>query len=129
MEGMGDEHDSNDRQPRSALTVWLIVAVVLLPVLYVASIGPCHGLLVRGYFSDYQRAAEGFYSPLTVVGRRCPPIGGALYRYEKLWATRILPSPRTIQGNMTTIPTVDEPLIYSGGSRAVPEPDLFTQDE
>jgi hypothetical protein len=35
-----DVQDANGRRPRSALAVWLVVVFVLLPVLYVLSIGP-----------------------------------------------------------------------------------------
>ena len=70
----------NDR-PRSSLAVWLAVGV-MLPVLYVFSIGPAFWLQKHGYIAD---SWLYLYLPLYYLYGYCPPFRDALDWYAALW--------------------------------------------
>jgi hypothetical protein len=72
--------DDDQRTPRSALAVWLIVAA--LPVTYVLSIGPAFLLCKHGYLSE---VALYLYLPLYYLHLHCEPFRVALDWYGSLW--------------------------------------------
>jgi hypothetical protein len=74
-------HSDNDR-PRSSLHVWLIVAAILSPVLYVLSLGSAVRWLRDSPLDSF---AAAFYSPLEWLGASCEPLGKALDWYVSLW--------------------------------------------
>jgi len=45
-------HDQPDQQRRSSLAVWLTVATMLLPPIYVLSAGPAVWLVAHGYMPE-----------------------------------------------------------------------------
>ena len=69
-------------RPRSSLAVWLIVAAVLLPVVYVLSIGPAMQLDGGGILSD---RFIWTYWPLLWLHAHCPPARNVLDWYVGLW--------------------------------------------
>jgi hypothetical protein len=60
-----------------------IVTLLLLPVLYVLSIGPAAWLIEHGYLSD--EAARWFYSPLVALAERSEFLSVWLMRYVELF--------------------------------------------
>ena len=73
---------TNTHRPRSSLAVWLVVGVVLLPALYVLSVGPVWWLMAH----DYLRLGSDFvYWPLYAIMEACPPIRHLLNWYISLW--------------------------------------------
>src|SRR5262245_31384713 len=61
----------------------LVVVLVVMPMLYVLSIGPAARLAWRGYYSiSYYHAA---YHPLYDFCNQCPVLDDALAWYVKLW--------------------------------------------
>jgi hypothetical protein len=59
---------------------------LLMPVLYVLSIGPACWLAKHGYLSDDERSpAHLFYTPLIWLHERVPMTQNALERYVELW--------------------------------------------
>jgi hypothetical protein len=74
------DHD----RPRSSLAIWLIAAIVILPVVYVLSLGPAVRLF-HGSNSPFIGLIAGFYSPLEWLARNCEPIGDVLGWYIGLW--------------------------------------------
>lgn len=54
--------DDPQQRPRS----WLLVALVLLPVLYLASAGPLYGLHARGILSEtaWESLSRSVFAPL-----------------------------------------------------------------
>jgi hypothetical protein len=75
--------DGNKREPRgSAFTVWLVVALLLLPALYVLSIGPAASLFGD---SPHKEIAIAFYSPLESFARKIPVLDALLGWYVSLW--------------------------------------------
>jgi hypothetical protein len=76
------EHTANDQRRGSTAAVWLVVALVLSPVLYVLSLGPAVRLLGDAPVSGFTAA---FYFPLERLAHNCQPIGDALRWYVSLW--------------------------------------------
>jgi hypothetical protein len=78
---MGEE-----RKP-SARSGCIVLAVVMLPVLYVLSVGPMARLDVDGKL-PFRRIDPpyGFYAPLFWLADNCKPIDDALRTYLKLWS-------------------------------------------
>jgi hypothetical protein len=60
-----------------------IVTLLLLPVLYVLSIGPAAWLIEHGYVSD--ASARWFYTPLGVLAERSEFLSVWLFRYIELF--------------------------------------------
>jgi len=79
-----DRHE-NDQRRGSSLAVWLIAGVVLLPILYVLSIGPFVWLTYHGYLYLSDDAFTVVYGPLLYLHDNCKPIGDALEWYARLW--------------------------------------------
>lgn len=69
---------------------WLVVAVLLLPVLYVGAFGPMVWLYGHGFLRDDGAAliAVRFaYAPLLWIGETGPqPVRDAFNWYAELWA-------------------------------------------
>lgn len=64
-----------------------VVVVVLLPFLYVLSIGPCGWLLAHGYIMEDSatfRLLQAVYDPLYWTAERLG-LGGALDWYSQQW--------------------------------------------
>lgn len=67
-----------------------IVTLVILPLLYVASIGPAVWLADRGLIStDEDSGAALFYRPLEIVVEHCEPVEEGLELYVSLWESDI----------------------------------------
>jgi len=67
---------------RSSLAVWLTVAVLLLPILYVLSVGPVFWLHKHGYLGY---SALAIYGPLSYLYDSCQPVRYAIDWYASLW--------------------------------------------
>ncbi len=66
--------------------VWSGVLLVLLPVLYVASVGPVVRLQNHGYIPDsVSRAIPVFYRPLLWLDESDSRLGTAIKWYARLW--------------------------------------------
>jgi hypothetical protein len=86
----GIKHDRG----AAALLATLGILAPLLPMLYVAAIGPLVSLNNRGYFgSDTQEALIFVYWPLEWTAQHCEPVGTALEWYVSLWTPPIEPPP------------------------------------
>jgi hypothetical protein len=77
-----DEHDANDRRPRSALTVWLIVAMLLL-ALYALSIGPAIWLQGHGFI--HPDTTKLLFAPLVWICESFGPLNDLSNAYIDLW--------------------------------------------
>jgi hypothetical protein len=75
-------NDDQHEPRRGSLAVWLVGAFVVLPSLYVLSLGPAVWLYKHHYMSD---AVGIVYVPLQLLHDNCQPIGNALDRYVELW--------------------------------------------
>src|SRR5262245_40461888 len=73
----------------SAAAVVCVVILVLVPLLYVASVGPAVWSASRGYIGEW---ALVVYFPLELLADACEPIGTALERYVELWDTPVVMS-------------------------------------
>ena len=67
-----------DYRPSSTLLIWLIVAGVLLPLVYILSVGPVYWLIAQGYLST---SADWIYLPLGFLSNHCPPFQDAMDWY------------------------------------------------
>jgi len=73
---------ANDQRRGSTAAAWLVLASMLLPVLYVLSIGPAIRLLSHSQYVGY---AAAFYAPLDWLSMACKPFDDALRWYVSLW--------------------------------------------
>jgi len=73
-------HD-HDRK-RGPLVGCLVVAIIVLPILYVLSFGPACWLGNNGFLGE---EAKILYAPLVLVAEWCPPLKGELQWYIDLW--------------------------------------------
>lgn len=60
-----------------------VLLLILLPVLYVLSIGPAVWLIDQGYVSD--ASALWFYAPLGALAERSEFLSVCLFRYMELF--------------------------------------------
>ena len=65
------------------LAACFVFGLVLLPLLYILSIGPALWLIEHGYLSD--AAARWFYTPLGIVAERSEFLTAWLLRYMQLF--------------------------------------------
>ena len=66
--------------------VILIIAIILLPTLYVFSIGPVIGLVCRGMLpASIMPVAMTVYAPVGWLSSKCPPFEHFLGWYMMLW--------------------------------------------
>ena len=79
--------DNENDRPRSSLTVWLTVAVVLLPVVYVLSVGPIVGYVVANPNVSNQTKARimFFYAPLAWLYDNSESAKAAFDWYFAFW--------------------------------------------
>jgi hypothetical protein len=70
-----------DNRRRSAAPI-LAIALILLPIAYVLSIGPVIGAYNRG---QVPLVVLKIYRPLGIIGTAIPPFGKLLTRYIDLW--------------------------------------------
>lgn len=76
---------ATDERTRRGWGVW-IAGLVLLPLLYVLSIGPAAWLLDHGYMSEpVEEALTVFYTPLVLVYDSNQTFEVALDAYLSLW--------------------------------------------
>jgi hypothetical protein len=73
---------SDENRPRSSLAVWLIVGLVLLPALYVLSVGPANWLAGHGFRPN---AEEWIYWPLGFLAQNVPLVKAFFDWYLPLW--------------------------------------------
>jgi hypothetical protein len=74
------------KQPRSLVSVWLIVGALLLPILYTLSMGPMLWLATHGYLPQAARQfLSDFYAPLWIAGGYVPFLKQFLYWYAGFW--------------------------------------------
>jgi hypothetical protein len=76
--------DGDKREQRGPFAGCLAVALLLLPLLYVLSLGPAVRLF-HDSNSPFIGLIAGFYSPLKWLAQNCQPIGDALNWYISLW--------------------------------------------
>lgn len=67
------------------LVACTMVALLLLPVLYVLSIGPAAWLIEHGHVNE--AAAQWFYTPLGIAAEHSDFIAVCLFRYIELFVT------------------------------------------
>ena len=67
-----------DYRPSTALLICLVVAGLLLPLIYILSIGPVYWLVAQGYLSS---SAESIYLPLGLLSKLSPPVRDAIDWY------------------------------------------------
>jgi hypothetical protein len=68
----------SDYRPSTTLLICLVVVGILLPVVYILSIGPVYWLVAQGYLSIGAMTA---YSPLEWLALNCPPFHDAIDWY------------------------------------------------
>ena len=76
-------NSERDQRKSSSLTVWLIAAVVMLPIAYVLSLGPAiwlyeHSVPLQPYIAVC-------YWPIESLAMICEPLGKVLDWYVSLW--------------------------------------------
>jgi hypothetical protein len=76
------ENRPHDHDRKRGPVGCLVVSILLLPVLYVLSVGPYVWLYEHGYLSD---EVGRVYAPLDYLCTYCPPVRVALQGYLKLW--------------------------------------------
>ena len=75
----------HQREPRrGSLAVWVAIVVIVLPVLYVLSLGPGVWLDNHGYLSD---AADMIYWPLDKLYDQWQPAHAFFDWYVELWGS------------------------------------------
>jgi hypothetical protein len=75
-----------ENAPRSSVAVWLIAAVLLLPVVYVLSVGPMFWLHQHGGLSPVTDELIALpYAPLGWLRDKCAPFARALDWYLDFW--------------------------------------------
>jgi len=72
------------------VVIGLVVVLLLLPMIYVLSVGPAVRMVHTGSLSEH--AAETIYYPLIVIHEALPPVGVVLDRYIELFEP---PAPST----------------------------------
>jgi hypothetical protein len=75
---------SDHRKTGSGLLALIGVAVLLLPVLYVASLGPAVYLHERGVLSN--ETGETIYAPLMLLADRSESFRTTMERYAEWWS-------------------------------------------
>ena len=82
-----DERSTN-RTVRPLGVLLLSLLLLLLPILYVLSIGPVFGMVQSGWIGkSWLPAIETFYSPLRLAVVYIPGFDILLSEYQRLWAT------------------------------------------
>lgn len=79
---MTTDRPHDQKRQRGPFVGCLAVAVVLLPALYVLSVGPAIWLHHHGYLTD---SAAIIYVPLGYLHESWKPIGDAMDWYMDLW--------------------------------------------
>lgn len=77
---MPAEKQNSRAAPVVAGTIFLLI---LLPLLYVLSIGPAVWLIEHGYVND--ASARWFYAPIGAIAERSEFIAAWLFRYMELF--------------------------------------------
>jgi hypothetical protein len=72
----------SDYRPSTTLLIWLVLAGLLLPLIYILSIGPVFWLTSQGYLSP---SVEAIYFPLGLLSRLSPSTQDALDWYIGLF--------------------------------------------
>jgi len=75
--------ERNDKRGGSGWAIALVALLILLPVLYVASIGPACWLFYWDVVSI--GSFNAFYAPILWLGERSELIGDAIRWYVSLW--------------------------------------------
>jgi hypothetical protein len=73
--------DDNDR-PRSSLTFWLVLAVVMLPIVYVLLSGPAVWAFQHGYGRNI---LPMIYNPMIWLEQTDTALGWLVMKYWSLW--------------------------------------------
>jgi hypothetical protein len=92
-------------EPRRGGGTWLLWLLVL-PVLYVLSIGPAARYFFLGSFTPSPRALHAFYSPLNFLYRKSSTVRHSMDWYINLWvaprpAAPTSPPPASTSGTST----------------------------
>jgi len=80
------DSERHSRLPVAPL-VAVVVALLLLPALYVLAVGPLGALINNGYISSestFCYALEVIYAPLKYCSDNCPPLKSFLVWYMRL---------------------------------------------
>lgn len=73
-----------EQKAKSSLALWVVGLVVVVPVLYVLSVGPAVMLYDR-FPGQTQEYIETFYQPLEMVAERSTTLRHALRWYAERW--------------------------------------------
>ena len=78
--------EKRDERKRGGCVAFAIVAIILmLPLLYAASIGPAFGLLTRNLLPVSTDQFNGFYGPLNSVRAYLTPLDHVLDWWVRKW--------------------------------------------
>jgi hypothetical protein len=76
----------NEKRKRIGAAGWTVVALVLLPMLYVLSYGPVTWIVVNGMMPDWTGQGYGdFYVPLACAMAYWPSFGDLVSSYVRWW--------------------------------------------
>ena len=114
---MAHDHEARDSHGKSRsapIAIILIVLVVVLPLLYILSIGPAIWLLQSGYVGDEMIGA--FYLPVIALHDNVPAIGHVLEKYVEFF------EPSQPVAPPMTPPAMPAPAVPAPAPSAVPAP-------
>ena len=70
----------------AGVVIAIVVVLVVLPILYVLSIGPTFGMIANGWVSPtWAPTAVAAYRPLEWIARCVPSFGQAVTQYTQWW--------------------------------------------
>ena len=80
--------DARQSSGGAAIIAIIVLALTLLPLVYVASVGPAVWLMERGYVSPDSRMTLIIYWPLEALAERSPAVMNGLTWYADLFRQR-----------------------------------------
>jgi hypothetical protein len=112
---MDDKPTKHERGSGMAVVVTLAVVLILVPVLYVLSIGPAAWLVNTGRLNgDEGSVTVRFYTPLIWAAECCPPVDDSLQWYVSFWEPPR--APQVVVPNLSPAPPVAAPVPVGTGS-------------
>jgi hypothetical protein len=91
----GDNPGMDDKATKrggGAVAIVLVAVLVLLPMLYVLSVGPVAWMITGGRIDpSWKPAVDVAYTPLEWVAEHVPVVGPAIQGYVELWVPVMQP--------------------------------------
>jgi hypothetical protein len=75
--------DTAEKQPRSRIVAYVVMIAVLLPLVYILSVGPAIFLVIK--FPSLGRPATTIYQPLIWLNNKNTLLKQPLEKYEEFW--------------------------------------------